>query len=137
MHHHAHAPHIHGLEGSFGHNSSPEKKCPKETPPPLRSSGINTIQINAARRNARSNAASLHPSVQPTAAPATPPRHICNNPNNPQCLHCGSVIIPSPGPRYPWRTTSISINDWTISSRKKPILNSQELDIWENENSKV
>ena len=119
----------------------------KRNTPPLRSSGINTIQINAARemhaqtvrarRMPMPTSGITTPSVQPTAAPATPPRHICNNPNNPQCLHCGSVIIPSPRATLPLEDNpSISINDWTISSRKKPILNSQELDIWENEKLK-
>ena len=94
-------------------------------------------QTVRARRMPMPTSGITTPSVQPTAAPATPPRHICNNPNNPQCLHCGSVIIPSPRATLPLEDNpSISINDWTISSRKKPILNSQELDIWENEKLK-
>ncbi|CAI4053777.1 Tip41p SKDI_16G3050 [Saccharomyces kudriavzevii IFO 1802] len=123
--------------------------------PPLRSSGINTIQLNAARemhaRTVRARRMPIPtsgitaPSILPTATttatntvlPAMPARHICNNPNNPPCVHCGSVIIPSPQATLPLEDNpSITINDWTISSRKKPILNSQELDLWENEKLK-
>ena len=59
-------------------------------------------------------------------------RHRCNNPNNPPCAQCGSVIIPAPKATLPLEDTpSISILDWTVSTRKKPILNSQELDEWD------
>lgn len=60
-------------------------------------------------------------------------RHICNNPNNPPCAQCGATIIPSPRATLPLEDCpSISIANWTISTRKRPILNSQELDDWEN-----
>ena len=61
------------------------------------------------------------------------PKHICNNPRNPPCAKCGRTIIPAPKATLPLEDNpSISIGEWTISSRKKPILNSQELEDWEN-----
>lgn len=72
----------------------------------------------------------------PMMAPAklTKLRHKCNNPNNPPCLHCGTMIIPSPAARMPLEDIpSISIDNWTITSCKKPILNSVELETWESE----
>ena len=72
----------------------------------------------------------------PMIAPAklTKIRHKCNNPNNPPCSHCGTVIIPSPAARMPLEDIpSISIDDWIITSCKKPILNSVELEKWESE----
>lgn len=61
-------------------------------------------------------------------------RHVCNNPKNPPCAHCGTTIIPSPAASLPLADSpSISIGNWTITSRKKPILNAQELEIWESE----
>ena len=48
---------------------------------------------------------------------------------NPQCDHCGLVIIPSPKSSLPVKDhPSITINDWSIFTIKKPILNSTELD---------
>lgn len=61
-----------------------------------------------------------------------PPRHKCNNPSNPPCAHCGTMIVPSPVATLPLEDyPSMTINNWTISTKKKPILNSQELDDWE------
>ena len=49
--------------------------------------------------------------------------------NNPQCEHCGQVIIPSPAASYPLEDRpSITINNWSIFTQKRPILNSAELD---------
>ncbi|KAK6461590.1 putative type 2A phosphatase activator [Scheffersomyces coipomensis] len=49
--------------------------------------------------------------------------------NNPSCEHCGGVIIPAPQASFPIEDRpSITINDWSIYTVKKPILNSQELD---------
>lgn len=49
--------------------------------------------------------------------------------NNPQCEHCGQVIIPSPKSSFPIQDVpSITINDWSIYTIKKPILNLPELD---------
>lgn len=49
--------------------------------------------------------------------------------NNPQCDHCGAVIIPSPKSSFPIQDEpSITINNWSIYTIKKPILNSQELE---------
>lgn len=69
-----------------------------------------------------------------TTRPTPPGRHKCNSPNNPPCAHCGTMIIPAPKATLPLEDTpSISIGDWTITSCKKPILNSVELDTWESE----
>ncbi|CCH42600.1 Type 2A phosphatase activator TIP41 [Wickerhamomyces ciferrii] len=52
---------------------------------------------------------------------------------NPQCAHCGRVIIPSPVASFPLvETPSISINDWEIYTTKKPILNAEEIDMEES-----
>lgn len=49
--------------------------------------------------------------------------------NNPQCEHCGQVIIPSPKSSFPIQDhPSITINKWSIFTIKQPILNSVELD---------
>ncbi|CAH6718160.1 type 2A phosphatase activator Tip41p [[Candida] jaroonii] len=48
---------------------------------------------------------------------------------NPQCAHCGTVIIPAPKSSFPiMDKPSITINDWSIYTIKRPILSSQELD---------
>lgn len=48
---------------------------------------------------------------------------------NPQCAHCGTVIIPAPKSSFPiMDKPSITINDWSIYTIKQPILSSQELD---------
>ncbi|KAI8383652.1 related to Type 2A phosphatase activator TIP41 [Nakaseomyces glabratus] len=62
------------------------------------------------------------------------PHHVCNNnPNNPNCPHCGTVIIPSPRATLPLKDSpSITVADtWKVTTQKRPILNSQELDDWE------
>lgn len=48
---------------------------------------------------------------------------------NPQCHHCGLVIIPAPKSSFPFQDKpSITINNWSIFTIKKPILNLPELD---------
>lgn len=48
---------------------------------------------------------------------------------NPQCQHCGSIIIPAPQLSFPLQDKpSIKVNDWEIYTIKKPILSSAELD---------
>lgn len=48
---------------------------------------------------------------------------------NPQCAHCGQVIIPLPKATFPFREKpSITVNDWSIYTMKGPILLSSELD---------
>jgi type 2A phosphatase activator TIP41 len=48
---------------------------------------------------------------------------------NPQCEHCGSIIIPAPQLSFPVQDQpSIKVNDWEIYTIKKPILSSAELD---------
>ncbi|CAH2355154.1 type 2A phosphatase activator Tip41p [[Candida] railenensis] len=70
-------------------------------------------------------------------APRTPPvvsvpakaNHDNDECRNPQCPHCGSVIIPSPKSSYPIQDKpSITVNDWSIFVIKKPICNAVELD---------
>ncbi|CCF56376.1 hypothetical protein KAFR_0B00780 [Kazachstania africana CBS 2517] len=110
--------------------------------------GINTIEITAARelhartvnaRNPRNERAMQTTTTTTTMAKSSAsffkepiPRHVCNSANNPPCKHCGRMIIPSPVATYPLEDNpSISINNWTITSRKRPILNSEELEDWE------
>lgn len=116
----------------------------------VRRGGINTIEINAAREvhartvqariPTRPNAATSVGTPQskfilptnPTTERRTERRHVCNNPNNPPCAHCGTMIVPSPAATLPLEDyPSMTINNWTISTKKKPILNSQELEDWE------
>lgn len=118
----------------------------------IRTGGINTIQIDAARQiHARTVQARIPPSARTVRStgdnsitsnhmkttsqfspPKTSSRHVCNNPNNPPCAHCGTVIIPSPSAKLPLEDNpSITINNWTVSSRKRPILNAVELNDWE------
>lgn len=48
---------------------------------------------------------------------------------NPQCYHCGLVIIPSPQSFFPIEDKpSITVKDWSIYTIKQPILSSPELD---------
>lgn len=124
----------------------------KDTRGARRGGGIDTIVINSAREmHAKTVQARVPttsgrvsyrgPQMEPTTlvppakmgSPRLPtPRHKCNNPNNPPCAHCGGVIIPSPSATMPLEDNpSLSIGDWTISSKKKPILNAGELDDWE------
>lgn len=54
--------------------------------------------------------------------------------NNPQCTHCGSVIIPAPSSLLPaLDSPSISIGDWEIFTVRKPILSAPEIDRYEEE----
>lgn len=49
--------------------------------------------------------------------------------NNPQCAHCGTVIIPLPKATFPFHEKpSITVNNWSIYTMKGPILLSNELD---------
>lgn len=49
--------------------------------------------------------------------------------NNPQCAHCGQVIIPLPKATFPFQEKpSITVNDWSIYTVKGPILLLSELD---------
>lgn len=48
---------------------------------------------------------------------------------NPQCAHCGQIIIPSPQLSLPVvDQPSLKVNNWEIYTVKKPILSSAELD---------
>lgn len=60
---------------------------------------------------------------------AVPARSHEGNCNNPQCEHCGQVIIPSPKSSFPIADQpSITVHDWSIFTSKRPILSSNELD---------
>lgn len=121
----------------------------------MKPGGINTIQINAAREmHSKTVNARMPPSISsmpntrvpsPSFLPSFPigslphfrkpveTRHVCNNPNNPPCANCGTTTIPSPKSFFPLEDNpQITINNWKISTRKKPILNSTELEDWEN-----
>ncbi|CCD22283.1 Tip41p NDAI_0A01250 [Naumovozyma dairenensis CBS 421] len=65
--------------------------------------------------------------------PPPPSKHVCNNPNNPSCSNCGSIIIPAPVATLPIidnPSMLINNNEWKISSKKGTILNAQEIDHW-------
>ncbi|AOA63767.1 Type 2A phosphatase regulator [Komagataella phaffii CBS 7435] len=50
-----------------------------------------------------------------------------NSCSNPQCDHCGSVIVPAPVATLPLTDApSISIGNWEVFTTRKPILNSQD-----------
>lgn len=69
---------------------------------------------------------SRHPNV------SVPAKGHDGNCTNPQCAHCGMVIIPSPKATFPLiDKPSITINDWSIYTVKQPILSSKELDVLE------
>ncbi|SCV02870.1 LAMI_0H03642g1_1 [Lachancea mirantina] len=114
--------------------------------------GIDTIQITKAREIHMQTVRSRMPQAVPVPTTQTDSmgpgntttnvapqvggchihRHRANNPNNPPCAHCGAVIIPAPKARFPAEDEpSITIGDWTISTRKKTILNSVEMEQWE------
>ncbi|CDR42202.1 CYFA0S08e04764g1_1 [Cyberlindnera fabianii] len=55
--------------------------------------------------------------------------HTIDECRNPQCAHCGRVIIPSPVASFPAiETPSISVGDWEVYTTKQPILASDEID---------
>lgn len=122
------------------------------TPP---KQGINAVQVSAAKemfllstrsRNRDPNKpvssvqTALPSTVQSTATtapfanpnisiPAKSHQGLCHNP---QCLHCGGVIIPGPASSMPANDSpSISVGDWEIFTVRRPILNAQEIDDYE------
>lgn len=119
---------------------------------PAGGSGINAVHVSAAREMTRLHALgrlppasgvqrrpaavshSLSSTVPPqwqlktaqVRVPALTHEEECKNP---QCHHCGQVIIPSPKSSFPIQDKpSITVNDWSIFVTKKPILNAVELD---------
>ncbi|GMM29650.1 Tip41 protein [Martiniozyma asiatica (nom. inval.)] len=53
--------------------------------------------------------------------------------NNPPCDCCGTVIIPPPASQFPIESKpSISIDEWSIYTKRSPILNSNEIDQFES-----
>ncbi|RLV91694.1 Type 2A phosphatase activator TIP41 [Spathaspora sp. JA1] len=116
--------------------------------------GIQAVHVNAAREMVRLHTQSRQPptrqpnvtassSVTATtinaSAPLPPtsssfPR--VNHPHvsvpegckNPQCAHCGKVIIPAPQSSFPIQDVpAIIVKNWKIYTIKKPILNAVEL----------
>jgi len=86
--------------------------------PPMENSGMSVISNNMMTN-------SISPKI---SVPAK--NHNKLECTNPQCSHCGRVIIPSPVASFPLvETPSISVNDWEIYTTKKPILNSDEIDL--------
>lgn len=62
----------------------------------------------------------------PVSVPAIHHKGECTNP---QCGHCGIVIIPSPKATLPLtETPSITVGQWSVYTRKRPILLLPELD---------
>ncbi|CCE79980.1 Piso0_003073 [Millerozyma farinosa CBS 7064] len=90
---------------------------------PVRPKGNQT----ASQEAGNVNFARLRESVSSSyniSVPASSHQGACTNP---QCAHCGSVIIPSPSSSIPVQDLpSISINEWSIYTIKKPILNTAE-----------
>lgn len=97
---------------------------------------MKSVLVSNMPTDSRTTSDTMPAMAPPMLAPAklTKLRHKCNNPNNPPCSHCGTMIIPSPAARMPLEDIpSISIDNWTITSCKKPILSSVELEKWESE----
>ncbi|KAL6451701.1 TIP41 Type 2A phosphatase activator TIP41 [Candida maltosa Xu316] len=108
--------------------------------------GINAVHVNAAREMVRLHTAGRNPpsrQPQPQQQPQPPSlstsstfpkvsiplHHDETECKNPQCMHCGQIIIPSPQSSFPIQDKpSISVNDWSVYTAKRPILNSVELD---------
>lgn len=131
---------------------------PQNTPAPF-SSGINAVHVNTARQMVQMHTSGRRPNrgnggnpttILPPPAPSALPRPVNqlamsltapvsvpaildhSECRNPQCAHCGQVIIPSPKSSFPIvDQPSISVGDWSIYRIKKPILNSAELDALE------
>ncbi|KAI5967812.1 TIP41 [Candida pseudojiufengensis] len=89
---------------------------------------------NNTNNNNKSNSSS--PSFSSISSSTFPkkisiPNHHANQNEckNPQCNHCGKIIIPSPQSSLPIQDKpSIKIDNWEIYTIKKPILNSFEID---------
>lgn len=107
-----------------------------------RPDGIHAVEINAAREMVKIHTNTRIPrgttisentmnnlvkkTKKKVVVPATSHTGECTNP---QCLHCGLVIIPSPASSFPIQDKpSITVGDWSIYTIKKPILSSPELD---------
>lgn len=118
-------------------------------------SGINAVHVNTARemtqlhtrarlpihlqaKNENRNSSMPKPQRKPLMSStfpksnsnvSIPAKSHTGSCNNPQCTHCGQVIIPSPKSSLPIQDhPSITVNDWSIFTIKRPILNSTELD---------
>ncbi|CAK9441539.1 uncharacterized protein LODBEIA_P54070 [Lodderomyces beijingensis] len=90
--------------------------------PPSNSSSTATI-------TPASSSASSTSSVFPKPRISIPARTRHEECKNPQCPHCGSIIIPSPQSSLPVQDQpSLKVNNWEIYTVKKPILSSAELD---------
>ncbi|KAF6059949.1 TIP41-like family protein [Candida albicans] len=99
--------------------------------------GINAVHVNSAREMVSRVVGSSHaPTTKATDSMSSkfpniqiPLHHDETECKNPQCQHCGQIIIPSPQSSYPIQDKpSISVNGWSVFTTKKPILNSLELD---------
>ncbi|KAI5956275.1 TIP41 [Candida jiufengensis] len=111
--------------------------------------GIDAIHVNSARQMVQLHTQGRNPQSQPQPKQKLPtastpkfasisssfsqkisiPNHKQDECKNPQCDHCGKIIIPSPQSSFPIQDIpSIKVGDWEIYTIKKPILNSVELD---------
>lgn len=98
--------------------------------------GINAVHVNAAREMVKLHTRGREPPAQFSTASTAPFQNVSvpaksheGECNNPQCAHCGAVTIPLPRATFPLKDEPlITINDWSIFTIKKPILNSPELD---------
>lgn len=125
--------------------------------PKGRSPGIEAVHVSAAREMVQLHTRGRLPiQLQQTKSnriprSSTKPQEVCklkdeweasisiparghgNACRNPCCDNCGQVVIPAPQSSFPIEDKpSISINDWSVYSIKKPILNSEELDLRES-----
>lgn len=117
----------------------------------LHNPGINAVHVDAARQMVQMHTSGRRPNrgepnnltaFTPSVAPSTfvrpqinvsVPAKLEHGPcHNPQCDHCGQVIIPSPKSSFPIvDRPSITVGNWSIFRIKQPILSSAELDALE------
>ncbi|SGZ49895.1 CIC11C00000002741 [Sungouiella intermedia] len=108
-----------GAESAANATEPPQKAAQSEERPQISGTGIS----QASSRAPPSPLQTSHPNV---LVPAKDHQGECNNP---QCGHCGQVIIPLPKATFPFHEKpSITVNDWSIYTMKGPILLSNELD---------
>ncbi|KAH3685294.1 hypothetical protein WICPIJ_003768 [Wickerhamomyces pijperi] len=117
---------------------SPQMKQQQQTKRPTVNSASSSSSISSSISTSSSFPSTVSPQSQPyqreidIQVPAK--SHTESRCTNPQCSHCGTVIIPSPVANYPLsETPSISVNDWEIYTVKNPILSGDLIDKYTEE----